>query len=544
MTKGVHDTTAGVVANHLKAAGALTMFGYPGDSNIELMEAARAVGVETVLASREGTATFMAQGLAMATGTLGVCTSTLGPGSSALVNGVAAANLDRVPLLAISGQIDRAREPYFTHQVLDHDLVFTPVTKWTGRVDPGAAATIMRKALRTATAERPGAVHLTVNADAAKATASDADVAVPPHTPQVSAPSVTLVDGAADPVSALRAARRPVILAGIGALRQQAGDGIVALAEARGLPIIVGGMAKGVVPEDHPRFAGVLEMACAELIYELLHDSDLVLAVGFDAVELFPRWTVAAPVIHIDTTPNTDQVYPASTEIVGSIPAALDWLVAEAGEAECFTEAELTAHRSRLLDRFHAGKTDGRMNPSDAMRVIDDVAPADAIMSTDVGSHKLLVGQGWRARGPRTFLMSNGLSSMGFGLPAAIGAGIAHPGRPVVAAIGDGGFAMVQSELRLASELGLALVVLVFSDQSLNRIEIKQMQRGYPSTATRIGRVDMPSLAEAMGCDGVRVETPAALEQALDGVGELARPRVIEAVIDPAQYETQFSPKG
>ena len=537
-------TTAEVVARHLKAAGASRMFGYPGDSNIELMEAGRQQGVETVLASREGTATFMAQGLAMATGEIGVATSTLGPGSSALVNGVAAATLDRVPMLALSGQINRAREPYFTHQVLDHDLMFSPVSKWAGRIEPSCAGAVMRKAVRLATAERPGAVHLTLNADSAKAAAADDGANTPPQMPSAQAPTVYRQAGAPDPVEALRGSSRPVILAGIAALRQGAGEEIIELAEARGIPIVVGGMAKGVVPEDHPNFAGVIEMACTDLIYDLLNRSDLVLAIGFDAVELFPVWAVEAPVIHIDTTPNTDQVYPASIEIVGGIRSALGWLREEAGEAAGWSANDLEAHRTALRDDFYAGRVSDRLNPTDVVDGLVATVPQDAIVTTDVGSHKLLIGQGWITREPRTALMSNGLSSMGFGLPAAIGAKLGRPDRMAVAAIGDGGFAMVQSELRLAAELGLGILVVIFSDQSLNRIELKQMQRGYPSTATRISQVDMPKLAESMGCHGTRVDDVQGLERALADTGGLDRPLVVEAVIDPTQYESQYSDKG
>jgi acetolactate synthase-1/2/3 large subunit len=533
------STTAEVISGFLKAAGVRHLYAYPGDSNIELMERARQAGVEPVLASREGTATFMAEGSAMATGVVGVCTSTLGPGSTALVNGLAAATLDRVPVLAISGQIDAAREPYFTHQVVDHTAVFSPVVKWAGRIHPGSAATVMRKVLRTATAERPGAVHLTVNSDVAAAVATDAEVALPPTELTAVPMQVFRQPGGPDPVRLLNDAQRPVVLAGIGAVRQGAGPAILALAEQCQMPVILGAMAKGVVPEDHPLFAGVLEMAGASVVYDLLFQADLVLAVGFDAVELFPTWTVKAPVVHVDTTPNTDQVYAAVAEVVGSIPGAMEWLSSEAKQRETWRPAEVQSHRDALRARYYSGRVQGSLNPSDALDVIRDRSPRDSIMVTDVGSHKILVGQGWTSYAPRTCLMSNGLSSMGFGLPAAIGAKLALPDSPVVAVVGDGGFAMVQSELRLAASLGLGIVVVVFSDESLNRIELKQKKLGYPSTATRIARVDLAAIAEAMGCHGVRTESAADLERAMDQLEGLDRPLVIEAVIDPTQYQFQ-----
>lgn len=533
--------TADVVAAHLVAAGVPRMFGYPGDSNIELMEAARMAGVPTVLASREGTAAFMAQGHAMATGGLGVVTSTLGPGSSSLVNGVLNAHLDRVPMLALSGQIDAARETFFTHQVIDHTLLFSPVTKYAGRILPGAAATALRRAIRTATAERPGAVHLTLNADHAKAAASDYEVLPVPAEPSGESVVVHRAHGAPDPVDLLRSARRPVVLAGTGAVRQRATEQLAAFAEAGGLPVIVTAMAKGVIAEDHPSFAGVIEMACSNLLEAFIDDADLVVMVGVDSSELFGRWQRRTPVLHIDTIPNIDQVWPAAVEVVGSIPAALDWLTGPFDGTPRFASSELEGHRSRLDAGLHAERTSGRMNPSDVMDVARQAMPRGTIATSDVGSHKLLVGQMWTTYSPRATLMANGLSAMGFGLPAAIGAKLAHPDRPVVAAIGDGGFLMVQGDLAMAAAQGLGMVVLVFSDQSLNRIEIKQEKLGYPSTATRIEQMDLPALAASMGCEGVRAHDVASLERAFDGVEDLEHPRVIEAVIDPSQYTAQFS---
>jgi acetolactate synthase-1/2/3 large subunit len=159
------ESTAALLAAYLHAAGVRHVFGYPGESVIDFMEAARHRGIEMVSAVREGTAAFMAEAAAMATGLPGICLSTLGPGSTAVLNGVASATLDRVPMLAVSGQIESSREQFFTHQVVDHDRMFAPVTKLALRLDPVSADTVIRKALRTAVAERPGAVHLTVNAD-------------------------------------------------------------------------------------------------------------------------------------------------------------------------------------------------------------------------------------------------------------------------------------------------------------------------------------------------------------------------------------------
>jgi acetolactate synthase-1/2/3 large subunit len=398
----------------------------------------------------------------------------------------------------------------------------------------------MRKALRTATAERPGAVHLTGNADLARSAAADAEVRIPPATQAAAAMQVSRTSPDLDPVRLLASARRPILLAGIGAMRQDAGPQLVALAESVGMPAVVSPMAKGVFPEDHPCFAGVMDMACHALLWRLLDSADLIVAAGFDPVELIKSWTVRTPVLHVDALPNTDQIYPSDVECTGSIPALLEWLQDGAGSGGRWSDAELARHRSARRDAYYGGAVAGALNPTDVVDVTRASFPRETLLTTDVGSHKLAVGEGWTTYAPRTFLCSNGLSSMGFSLPAAITAKLVEPERPVVCTIGDGGLAMVQGELRLAASLGLDLVVIVLCDDSLNRIELKQMALGYPSTATRIDPTDVVALARSMGCEGTRAGTPGELERALAGGGAGDRPLVVEARIDPAQYEAQF----
>lgn len=482
----------------------------------------------------------MAEATAMATGTLGVCLSTLGPGSTALLNGVAAATLDRVPMLAISGQIESSREQYFTHQVVDHKLLFSPVTKWAGRMEAAAAATIMRKAIRLATAERPGAVHLTLPGDVSKKPATDGEFVAPPLSSAVSAVEVMSSEGAVDPLSLLHAARRPIIVAGIAATRGSATKSLVRFAELTSTPVIVSPMAKGVFPEDNPLFAGVLDMASGKVLWDFLTTADLIITVGFDAVELIKPWLVKAPVLHVDSLPNTDQIYSSQCECVGNIAGILDWFSAEWKGEERWSPPEMRKHRGELEASFYSGRVPGKLNPTDVVDTVQACFPRETIATTDVGSHKLLVGQGWKAYEPRSVLMTNGLSSMGFGVPAAIAAKLARPDMPVVALIGDGGFAMAASELRLASALKLPIVFVVFVDGSLNRIELKQMVQNFPSTATRIEDTDLVMLAAAMECDGIRVDSVSSLENALSDVAQINRPLVIEARIDPSQYEFQF----
>lgn len=522
-----------VMVRYLKAAGIGHVFGYPGDPNIEFMEAARRAGMQFVLGRREGTAGLMAEAYGFLTGRPGVCMSTLGPGSSNLVNAVANAYLDRVPMLAISGQIERKRAQTFTHQVLDHNRLFAPVSKWATEVAPDTVAGVMRRALRTAMAERPGPVHITTHADVVGAQAKDDAVALPPL-------AVTAFGGDGGVARRLRKAKRPVILAGIAAQRAGASEALAQLAENAGIPVVVAPMAKGLLAEDHAYYAGTLDMACNALMWDFLKGCDLLLAVGFDAVELIKPWTLSVPTVHIDAVPNSDQVYRAETELVGDIAAIVE-AIAQSWKGEPkWTPAAVKRHRERLRAAYYAGRVKGKLNPTDVIDAVREALPRAAIATTDVGSHKLLVGQGWTTYVPRSVLMSNGLSSMGYSLPAAIVAQMLNRKCPVVCFIGDGGLAMVQGELRLAASLKLPLLVIVFCDGSLNRIEIKQANRKYPSWGTLIESTDIELLARSMGCEGATVHSAAALSRLLAGKRPKDRPLVVGATIDPAQYTKQF----
>lgn len=529
-----------VMGSYLQAAGIGHVFGYPGDPSVEFLEAIRRQGIGFVLGSREGTAGLMACAYGQLTGRPGVALSTLGPGATNLVNAVASAKLDRTPMLAISGQIETRREPTFTHQVVDHTMLFSPVSKWAVAVQPNTVGTIMRKALRLAVAERPGPVHLTTAADIVGARAIDDEVRLPPMT-ATRAPQLFVREPGVEPLRRIRSARRPMIVAGLSAVQAEAGGALRALAESLGCPVVLSPMAKGLLSEDHRLFAGTLDMACNQFVWDFLRGADLLLTLGFDAVELIKPWSLTAPALHIDSVPNSDQIVPAEIELVGDIGLVCERLAeALAGGEPRWREAEIAAHRTELRARYAAGRSTGRLNPSDVVDLVRAAMPRDTLVSTDVGSHKLLVGQGWTTYAPRTLLTSNGLSSMGFGLPAAMVAKLLQPQREVVSFTGDGGLAMVQAELGIAAALRLGLVVVVFCDHSLNRIELKQAARGYPAWGTRMRAPEIERLASSMGCDGVAVDSASALEAALAQPRSRERPLVIGAHIDPAQYAAQF----
>lgn len=529
-----------LMVRYLAKAGIGHIFGYPGDPSVPFLEACRVEGMNFVLATREGTAGFMAEAYGQITGRPGVCLSTLGPGSSNLVNAVANAYLDRAPMIAISGQIDTRRQSVFTHQVLDHGAIFGPVSKWTAAIQPDSVGIMMRKALRTAVAERPGPVHLSTPADYVGAPVAEQAIELPPLR-EAAAGAALFAQSDAGIERFLADARRPIILAGMSAVRAGAGAAVTRLAEVLGCPVVVSPMGKGIVDETHPYFAGTLDMACNGLVWDFLKSADRLINIGFDAVELIKPWSPVLPVLHIDSTPNTDQIYAAELEAVGPIRPMLEAITDGLGsDGPRWSEAELREHRAALRALYLSGRVAGALNPTDVVEAVLAATP-DATVTTDVGSHKLLVGQGWRASRTNSVLMTNGLSSMGYSLPAALTAKLLAPADDVICFTGDGGLAMVQGELRLAATLKLGLTIVVFCDNSLNRIELKQTSRQLPSFGTRIDATSMPLLAESMACEGVDVSSVAELERVLaDRDPDRTVPLVIGAQIDPAQYAAQF----
>ena len=530
------------LVRYLRALGVRHVFGYPGDPTVELLESCRRENLDFVLARREGTAGLMAEAAGMLTGLPGVCVSTLGPGSTNLVNAVANAWLDRVPMLAISGQIESKREPYFTHQVVDQERIFAPVCKWATTIQPHTAAIILRKAVRTAMAERPGPVHMTLAADVVGAQAVDDRIVLPPLAAQELPFAFGTEAAVAGVVAKIRGARRPVILAGIAAVRGNASASLARLAEALGCPVVVAPMAKGVLAEDHPAL-------CRHAGHGLqpLHVEVPRRRATSSSPRASTRWSSSSRGAWM-SRPSTStrrrtptRSTPRKSRLVGPVAAILDALaggLCRRAPLDGGARSPRTATRS--MAKYYEGRVAGRLNPTDVIDVVRRAMPRETIATADVGSHKLLVGQGWTTYSPRSTLMTNGLSSMGFSLPAAIAAKLVHPERPVVCFTGDGGLAMVQGELRLAASLKIDPLVIVFCDNSLNRIELKQTQREYPSWGTLIDATDIEKLAQSMGCDGAVADSAAGLERILAQPRAATRPLVVGVHIDPAQYLAQF----
>lgn len=470
----------------------------------------------------------MAEAMATLTGAPGACVATLGPGATNIVTGVAHAFLDRAPVIVLTGQLPVERYEIATHQKLDLRALFAPITKWQARVTPGSAAGVTDRALWVAMRPRRGPVFLEVPSDVAGREAPE-----PARSDIVAEPIGSAdVAGARRAAEMLRHAKRPVIVAGLDAL--DAAAAVVRLAEARSIPVIVSPKAKGLISDDHPLSVGTIEGLGSGRLYDWIAGRDLVLMVGFDPVEFDRDWAASAPVIHIGPLPNDDRYFPSALDLVGPIDRHLEAL-AGSGRPDATDRAETAAFR----ESFRAFVRPHRLGLT-AQQVLAELRaalPEHGLLSCDVGFNKAVASQCWPTYAPRTFFLSNGLSSMGYGLPAAIGLKLARPDLPVACILGDGGFAMSMAELETAARLGLALTVVVLADEALSQIRAGQERKGIPTTGTTFGALDYVALAQAFGAHGVDVRTVDDCRRAFADAGAATGITIVAAHIDASGYD-------
>jgi acetolactate synthase-1/2/3 large subunit len=526
---------ARVVGERLRAAGVRYVTGHPGGEVVDLIEGFRQAGLEFVLTRHETTAGFMAEAMASASGIPGVCVATLGPGATNLVTGVAQAHLDRAPLIAFSGQLPIDRLDITTHQKLDLQALFAPITKWQARLAASNAAEIIDRAVHIALQPRRGPVYIEVPSDVPRqAPTAKRDAA---HATPASASAERTVDGdaAARAAQLLRESKRPVILAGMDANDNETAGALRTVAEEWGIPVIVSPKAKGVFREDHPLFLGTIEMLGTAKLYEYIDASDLVLMIGFDPVEFDRDWKAGAAVIHVGRLPNVDRNYESTAELVGPMPRSIETLRAAAGTpARGRAQDEVRAFRDSFR-AFITPKRD-RLTSQQVLAELRAALPEDALVTCDVGYNKAVTGQCMPMYQPRTFFMSNGLSSMGYGLAAALGLKLLYRERQVACVLGDGGFAMLMAELETAVREKLGVTVIVLADDALSQIRAAQERKGYPITGTTFGALDYVALAKGFGITGHDVRTVAGCREALRDRPSDA-PVLIAAHVDPSAYQ-------
>ena len=513
-------THAEVMANELAARGVQYVFGLPGGEIVAFIDACRRAGMRFLLTGHEASAAWMAQVVGQITGVPGVCATTLGPGATNLVTAVANAYLDRAPMLAITAQIPASTIETMTHQRLALDRLFAPITKGSFAMGAEDTSSLIHRAMDLAAAPRPGPAHIALASDLATKS-REPHPANSPEKPSVAAPPLA-------PVAAgLSAAKRPLVLIGLGANPADA-PAIQALIDKLQAPFLVTPKVKGIVPEDHPLFCGVASgMAIDRDILETIRAADLILAIGFDPVECDKTWFADIDVVSIDSASMAEGRY-QPLEVIGEIAS-----LAAALELEPKPwPPELLEQRRTAIRRTPASG----LSPLHLIEELRSVFPRDGIATCDVGSHKLAMGQFWRAYEPGTFFMSNGLSGMGFGIPAAIAAQLCHPDKPVLAVVGDGGMLMMLHDLALIRELGLPIIIVVLSDRSLSLIRVSEERRGISPYGVDFTPPDFAKIAEAFGLPSRKAqsiqEARSAVERALTGRTAL----LVDVPIDYREY--------
>jgi acetolactate synthase-1/2/3 large subunit len=501
-------SVADLIVSCLEQEGVTHVFGIPGEENIHLVEALSRSSIRYVLVRHEQGASFMAETYGRLTGRAGVCSATLGPGAINLLLGTADATTNSTPMVALSAQVGMDRSFKESHQGVDLVSMFDPVTKWSALMaTPGAAPEMIRKAFKLAQTERPGAVYLAVPEDVEKSLAPSGAAPLPVNVPRTDEPSSEQIERAA---GLLRTALNPVVLAGHGATRAGAGDALVRFAEGLGIPVATTFHGKGVFPDDHPLALGAVGFMRHDYVNFGFDQSDVIITVGyelqeFDPVRINPRGDKR--IIHIHRFPaEVDLHYDVSVGLQSDISSTLDALAA-AVDRRFDQEGQGTRIRSLLADELERGAADQRY-PLAPARIVADTRAAmgrDDIVLVDTGALKMWMARLYPTYAPNTCLVSNGLSTMAWTVPGAIGAKIARPDVKVLVATGDGSFLMNSQEIETALREGIAMVILIWVDDAYGLISWKMdLELGH-DLDTEFDNPDFVAYAESFGAAGYRI---------------------------------------
>ena len=531
---------ADLIVRILKAAGIRHGFGVPSGNVLPLMDAMRTGGIAFVLTAHEGSAAFAADVTGRMTGVPGLCIATLGPGATNLTTGVGSAWLDRSPLIAITCTLNEAQLGRRLQMWIDHHALFKPITKATFRLRPGEIAATLAQALKLALSEPQGPVHLDLPEDVALAPATEAQApatetvrAMPERVRLTPAPETSIAQAG----KLLRAARRPVAVIGASAMRMRDPQLLRAFVERHHIPFATTMMAKGMIDEDHPLSLGCIERAMRKLQRALIQSADIVVGLGYDTIEVeYEAWVGKVPVLHVGIErADVDASVRIAHEVVGDLDATVARLAALPAAGNDWPAQAARQHRDAFQTALRPASA--RFAPHQAIDVVRKLLPRDGVLAFDVGAHTHQIGSQWTAHAPRTFLITNGWSSMGFGIPAALAAKLARPDLPVVCVLGDGCFQMTCGEVAVARREGLAIPFVVLDDRWMSLIKIKQERRGLPYYGTEVSPGDYPlPPTHYFGVPAVGVDSAAGLERELRKAFAADGPTIIEALVDAAHY--------
>ncbi len=523
-------TVARLIVECLENEGVEYVFGLPGEENLHMIDAFADSSIRFITTRDERGASFMADTYGALTGTPGVCLATLGPGAINLMLGIANAQLDSHPMLAITAQAGLHRIYKESHQFVDLVSLFRPITKWGDMVTvQDAAPEMVRKAFKQATTERPGSTFLIVPEDVAELQTDAAPLRV--NTPVDPAPDDNQVHRAAH---VLAAAKHPVVLAGPGVARDGATEALILFAERLNLPVATTFLGKGVFPDNHPNALGTIGFMVKDYANFGLDEADVVVAVGYDLVEYSPsRWNPdgSKQIIHVHrTVAEVDADYTLAVGVQGNIGETLDAIGSSAYIHEI--RGRIPPVRDLMREELERGASDPSfpMSPARIVHDIREVLNDDDIVLCDTGAVKMWMARLYPTYRPNTCLISNGLATMAFSLPGALAAKLVHPERKVLAAMGDGAFAMSMSEIETAVRERVPFVVLVWVDGGYGLIGWKQDIEFGRQAAVSFENPDFVKLAESFGAKGYQVgsadELAPTLEKALadDAVSIVACP--------------------
>lgn len=524
--------TADLLIQCLEHEGTEYIFGIPGEETLDMMNAIKKSSIKFITTRHEQGAAFMADVYGRLTGKAGVCLSTLGPGATNLVTGVADANLDGAPLVAITGQVGTDMMHITSHQYLDLVSMFAPITKRsTSVVRPDTVSEVVRLAFKYAEGEKPGAAHIDLPKNIAK-------MAVKGHplkkvALQKEFATYSSIEKAAILISR---AKSPIILAGNGAVRSNASQTLTEFSEQLKIPVTNTMMAKGIIPMDSKYSLWTLGIPQKDYINKVFEKADLVIAIGYDIVECAPlKWNCKGnlDIIHIGIeTAHINKNYQPEIEVVGDISNSLREILRRSFRE---TEPEYALEIREKMFTEHISYADDNAFPMKPQKILNDVRKFmghSDILISDVGAHKMWVARHYNCYEPNTCIISNGFASMGIAIPGAIAAKLVNPNKKVLAICGDGGFMMNMQELETAVRIGTQFVALIFNDSSYGLIKWKQREQFNQTAYVDFTNPDFTMLAESMHCKGYRIERAEDLLPTLVEAFKQNVPAIIDCRVD------------
>jgi len=519
----------------LENEGVTEIFGIPGEENLDVMDALLNSNIRFITSRHEQGAAFMADVYGRLTGKAGVCLATLGPGATNLVTGVADANMDRAPIVAIAGQASTHRMHKESHQVLDLVNLFEPISKYSTQIRAAEIIPeVIRKAFKVAEAEKPGCSFIDFPENIAEMRISG-KAPLKVQSPMPPAPPVEKVAQAAEIIAN---ARFPLLMIGNGVVRANASENVVALAEKQHIPTATTFMAKGSIPSSHELSIGTVGLQAHDYVSCGFDRADVVICVGYDMVEYPPlAWNPenTHKIIHIDSMPaEVDENYIVATGVIGDIGMACDQIAALLTTQE--KRENVAPLHNTIMDEFSQESSDNAF-PVKPQKIIWDLRQAlnpEDIVISDVGAHKMWMARMYQAEKPNTCIISNGFASMGIALPGAIAAKIAHPNNTAVAVTGDAGFLMNSQEIATALMYDIPIVVLVWNDGNYGLIKWKQMAKFGRESQIKIRNPDLVAYAESFGAKGYRVEKT---EDLLPTLNKAIADKTVVIIDCPVDYD-------